>query len=138
MKGILKLRKKGRSSRGRDVKPPEPTDWQVCWKVDLHFHSKFTGGNLFCLVCNKTTAYASGTYRSTFWQIARCWSGHCQQVDGVPVGAQAGICAKCSQKYLLDILRGKFSCKREGCKRQLRYNKQLVAERLKDDPVFLR
>ncbi|KAM7218488.1 hypothetical protein V8F06_006092 [Rhypophila decipiens] len=103
--------------------------WKVCWEVNLAFYEPLRG-KLTCLVCKKVHDYGQGINRSTLWMATRCGSGHGQGNIAVQPGTSLGICAKCDLDFLLNVLKGKYKCRREGCRRMIRVNEGVVFKRL--------
>ncbi|KAM7207858.1 hypothetical protein V8F20_001900 [Naviculisporaceae sp. PSN 640] len=103
--------------------------WKVCWEVNLAFYEPLIG-SLTCLVCRKATDYGLGTHRSTLWTATRCGSGHGQGNLWVEPGTSLGVCQKCDLDFLLNVLKGKYTCRREGCRRLIRVNEVAVRKRL--------
>ncbi|KAK0733227.1 hypothetical protein B0T26DRAFT_745292 [Lasiosphaeria miniovina] len=124
------------SSSGTDSAEQDDFEpWKICWEVNLAFYEVASGPQT-CLVCWKTNDYGGGVYRSTLWMSVRCWSGHGQgNFDACEPGAAPGICARCDQDYLLDVLKGKHACRRKGCRRLVRVNEGMVRKRLASAPA---
>lgn len=112
--------------------------WKVCWEVNLAFYEPLEGG-LTCLVCQKVNSYGQGTNRSEIWMATRCGSGHGQGNIPVHPGTTLGVCAKCDLYFLLNVLNGKYTCRREGCRRLIRVHETAVRKRLdkSQQPVSL-
>lgn len=49
-----------------------------------------------------------------------------------------GICATCDQMYMLDLLKRKYTCRREGCRRTVRVYEAEVKQMLASDQVLLK
>lgn len=114
--------------------------WKTCWEVNLLFYKPARGPQT-CVACRQTNDYGPGIRRSTFWMATRCLAGHGQGTldildkrRPVPPGGSSspGICAKCDQDFILEILKGKYGCKREGCRRLIRINEGMVRQALVD------
>jgi len=107
--------------------------WKTCWEVNLLFYRPASGPQT-CVVCLQTNDYGPGVRRSTFWMATRCLAGHGQGIldQGAPPGSSPGICAKCDQDFLLNLLKGKHGCKREGCRRLIRINEAMVRKAFHD------
>jgi len=115
-------------------------DWQLCWRVNLFFYKPVTK-SLNCIPCSKSFNYAvCDTQRSSFWlDGTRCSLGHRQttQVES-QANTSLGICATCDQMYMLDLLKGRYTCRREGCRRTVRVHEAEVKQILASDQVLLR
>jgi hypothetical protein len=111
------------------------SDWQLCWRVNLLFHKPVTKP-LNCIACSKIFNYAvCDTQRSSFWvDGTRCSVGHRQttQIES-QANPSLGICATCDQNYMLDLLKGKYFCRREGCRRTVRVHEAEVKKVLACD-----
>lgn len=119
-----------------DSDQDEFESWKICWEANLAFF-ELADGPQTCLVCSTTKTYPPGTYRSTVWTAVRCWSGHGQaDFDKCAPDASPGICPKCDQDFLLDVLRGKHHCRREGCRRLVRVNEGVFRKKLADSPIM--
>ena len=113
-------------------------DWQVCWHANLLFHKRVIKSQK-CILCSEVHNYANNTRRSSFWLDATRYSaGHRQatqiETQGTP---SLGVCATCDQMYMFDIVKGKHTCSREGCRRLIRVNEAELREKLISDKVLL-
>jgi hypothetical protein len=115
-------------------------DWQLCWRVNSLFYKPVTK-SLNCIPCSKIFNYeVCDTRRSSFWvDGTRCSVGHRQMTQ---IESQAnpslGICATCDQMYMLDLLKGKYTCRREGCRRTVRVQEAEVKQMLASDHLLLK
>jgi hypothetical protein len=118
--------------------PNDLKDWQLCWHANLLFHKCVTKPQK-CIVCSEIHNYADDTRRSTFWLDAtRCSAGHRQatqiETRGTP---NLGVCATCDQMYMFDVVKGKHTCRREGCRRIVSVHELSLREKLESDKVLL-
>src|SRR4051812_3254059 len=93
--------------------------WKICWQVNLLFHKRVSAKPQKCIVCSQTNPPAIETLRSSFWvEATRCSAGHRQVTySETQLPYSLGVCAVCDQKYMLDVVKGKHGCRREGCRR---------------------
>ena len=113
-------------------------DWQLCWQANLVFHKRITKPQK-CILCSEVQNYVNDTRRSSFWlEATRCSAGHRQatqiETQGTP---SLGVCATCDQMYMFDIIKGKHTCRREGCRRTVRVHEAELRERLVSDKALL-
>ncbi|KAH7391544.1 hypothetical protein BKA64DRAFT_644835 [Cadophora sp. MPI-SDFR-AT-0126] len=113
--------------------------WKTCWQVNLLFHKRVSSKPLKCIVCSKTNTEADGSLRSTFWvEATRCSAGHRQVTfSETQLPYALGICAICDQNYMLDVVKGKHGCRREGCRRAVRVREAEVHVKLESDSDLL-
>ena len=105
--------------------------WKTCWKANLWFY-RASIEPLNCISCDNTQDFSSGSAHSTFWMEAtRCSAGH-RQVSPNETSEEAnlGVCSSCDQNYIFEIVTGKKSCRREGCRRTVRVNESEVRLRI--------
>jgi len=129
-------------------------DQQLCQAVNRHFMKTTRGLHHYtCIFCRKI--YGSrhhATMSSTFWKTTRCLAGHGQSRpltttasasrsrqhrtltapgatnNSIRTRIRDGVCHDCDQNLIYDILCGKLSCRREGCRRLVWFNEDMVAD----------
>ncbi|PVH83268.1 hypothetical protein DL98DRAFT_616638 [Cadophora sp. DSE1049] len=113
--------------------------WKTCWQVNLLFHKRVSSKPLKCIVCSSVNPDANGSMRSTFWvEATRCSAGHRQVTfSETQLPYTLGVCAGCDQNYMLDVVKGKHGCRREGCRRAVRVHEAEVHAKLWSDPELL-
>jgi hypothetical protein len=112
--------------------------WKLCWHANLLFHKRVTNPQK-CILCSEIYSYVKDTRRSAFWfEATRCSAGHRQATQTETQGTPSlGVCATCDQRYMLDVVKGKHICRREGCRRIVRVHEAEVREKLVCDKVLL-
>jgi hypothetical protein len=110
--------------------------WKICWQVNLFFYQSVPNPQK-CILCLEDQPIAKGTRRSVFWVLAtQCSVGHEQgdipetNENGI---AAFGICASCDRSYMLDIVKGKHTCRVEGCRRVVRVDQAKVQCKIDED-----
>lgn len=125
---------------GVSTDPPVIVDeafeaWTLCWRINLLFYAPITK-RLQCVSCSQETSYPVGSQRSLFWSRAtRCTAGHGQSI-GTEISAdeiRPGVCSSCDQNYMLEVVKGSITCRKEGCRRVVRINRSVVSEKVESD-----
>lgn len=134
------------SSRSAIITSIQPTmdendfvGWKTCWQVNLLFHKRISSKPLKCIVCSATSPVVNGSMRSMFWvEATRCSAGHRQITPPeTQLPYTLGVCAGCDQNYMLDVVKGKHGCRREGCRRAVRVHEAEVQKKLWSNPGLL-
>ena len=114
-------------------------DWKTCWQVNLLFHKRISSKTLKCIVCSATSPVVNGSMRSMFWvEATRCSAGHRQVTPPeTQLPYTLGVCAVCDQNYMLDVVKGKNGCRREGCRRAVRVHEAKVHAKLWSNLILL-
>jgi hypothetical protein len=105
--------------------------WKICWAANLLFHNVVTDSQK-CIVCSQINSCYLETRRSSFWlEATQCSAGHRQATKNeMQRTPRPGICATCDLKYMLDVVKGKHTCRVERCRRGLRVHEAVVKEKL--------
>jgi hypothetical protein len=118
-------------------------EYQTSFPVYLAFYKPLPAGKsrLHCIVCGSQPWYnPRTTERSTFWLDAtRCTGGHRQalQAELQENGSLPGVCASCDQTFILDVINGRLTCRRENCDRVTKVSESEVKKVMSDEPEAL-
>jgi hypothetical protein len=112
--------------------------WKICWKANLRFYKPISGKQA-CIVCNKEEDCPEGTRRSTFWSDgARCSAKHDQAEGHSRRSSYSGVCSKCDQEFVLEMVKGKHLCQAVGCRRVVRLEDSDIQRWFSNDPELVR
>ncbi|KAF2478155.1 uncharacterized protein BDR25DRAFT_365224 [Lindgomyces ingoldianus] len=112
--------------------------WTICWKANIWFHRPISKP-LKCVECDETFTYPQDSHHSNFWlEATRCSVGHRQATTAEMQGETCvGVCSTCDQNYVLDVVKGKKECRREGCRRMIRVNEATIKRMIGSDDETL-
>ncbi|KAF1993728.1 hypothetical protein P154DRAFT_57690 [Amniculicola lignicola CBS 123094] len=112
--------------------------WTICWRANLWFHQTISKP-LRCVECDETFTYPQDSHHSRFWvRATRCSAGHRQATTAEAHGeTDMGVCSTCDQSYVLEVVKGKKECRREGCRRVVSVNEAEIKRAIGSDDETL-
>jgi hypothetical protein len=105
---------------------PKPSDWQVCYQINLAFQKKITGP-WECVACKATGTTTHPQFRSDFVTVvATCPDGHKDHFSSAKASSTKIACGKCDEDFALRVSQQTVKCFNHDCRRMLVVDWELV------------